>query len=150
VDLKEEMSASKALVKRYGAFFTDKNLKTMQDEKVTAKVGTQQLHVSDLKTLAPGTRLNDTVVDLMTQVLATVAMHGTDRKVAVFDSQFTKLILETPQGGRVWREIEVKIKFFFEEFSLDTAGREERDLKVKEFDVRGSIRHIPDEFTEAG
>jgi hypothetical protein len=52
--------------------------------------------------------------------------------------------------GRVWREIEVKIKLFFEEFSLDTAGREKRDLKVKEFDVHGSFRHIPDEFTEAG
>jgi hypothetical protein len=69
----------------------------MQGEKVTAEVGTQQLRVSGLKTLAPGTRLNDIAVDRMTQVLATVAMHGTDRKVAVFDSQFTNLILETPQ-----------------------------------------------------
>jgi hypothetical protein len=65
VDLKEEMSASKALVKRCGDFFTDKNLKTMKGEKVTAKVGTQQLRVSDLKTLASGTWLNDNVVDLM-------------------------------------------------------------------------------------
>jgi hypothetical protein len=66
VDLKEEMSASKALVKRYGDFFTDKNLKTMKDEKVTATVGTQQLRVSDLKTLTAGTWLNDNVVNLMT------------------------------------------------------------------------------------
>jgi hypothetical protein len=95
--LKEEMSASKALVKRYGNFFTDKNLKSMKDENVTAKVGTQQLRVSDLKTLAPGTWLNDTVVDLMAQVLATVTIDGTDQNVAVFDTQFTKLILEMPQ-----------------------------------------------------
>jgi hypothetical protein len=97
VDLKEEMSASKALVTRYGDFFTDKNLKTMKDEKVTAKVGTQQLRVSDLKTLAPGTWLNDNVVDLMTQVLATLAIHRSRREVAVFDTQFTKLILKTPR-----------------------------------------------------
>jgi Ulp1 family protease len=52
---------------------------------------------SDLNTLAPKTWLNDNVIDLTTQVLASRAITESKRVVAVFDSQFTKLILETPK-----------------------------------------------------
>jgi hypothetical protein len=98
VDLKEEMSASKALVKCYGDFLTDKNMKTMKDEKITAKVGTQQLRVSDLKTLAPGTWLNDTVVAGSHDAGVGYPRHPRiTSRGGSFDTQFTKLILETPQ-----------------------------------------------------
>jgi hypothetical protein len=53
-----------------------------------------------LNTLAPGTWLNDNVIDVMTQVLAGRAVTESRRKVAVFDTQFTKLILEQPATGK--------------------------------------------------
>jgi hypothetical protein len=65
---------------------------------VTAKVGKQKLRAHDLNTLAPETWLNDNVIDVMTQVLAGRAVTETRRKVVVFDTQFTKLILEQPAG----------------------------------------------------
>jgi hypothetical protein len=52
----------------------------------------------DLNTLAPETWLNDNIIDLMTQVLARRAVTESRRNVAVFDTQFTKLILEQPTG----------------------------------------------------
>jgi Ulp1 family protease len=53
--------------------------------------------VRDLNTLASETWLNDNVIDLM-QVPAGRAITESRRKVAVFDTQFTKLILEQPTG----------------------------------------------------
>jgi hypothetical protein len=50
-----------------------------------------------LNTLALKTWLNDNVVNLTTQVLASRAITESRRVVAVFDSQLTKLILETPK-----------------------------------------------------
>jgi hypothetical protein len=74
-----------------------RNQKSIKEKKVTARVGKQRLRVSDLNTLAPKTWLNDNIVDLTTQVLASRAITESRRVVAVFDSQFTKLILETPK-----------------------------------------------------
>jgi hypothetical protein len=98
VGVKEAMSASKALVKRYAKFFSTKNQKTIEEGTITAKVGEQTLHARDLNTLAPETWLNDNVIDLMMQVLAGRAVTELQLKVAVFDTQFTKLILEQPTG----------------------------------------------------
>jgi hypothetical protein len=47
--------------------------------------------VRDLNTLAPETWLNDNVVNLTTQVLASRAITESRRAVAVFDSQFTEV-----------------------------------------------------------
>jgi hypothetical protein len=96
VGVKEVMLASKALVKRYAKLFSTKNQKSIEEDTITAKVGEQKLRVRDLNTLAPETWLNDNVINLMTQVLAGRAVTESRRKVAVFDTQFTKRILEQP------------------------------------------------------
>jgi hypothetical protein len=96
VNVKEAMLASKALVKRYDKFFSTENQQSIKEKTVTAKVGKQSLRVRDLNTLAPGTWLNNNVIDLMTQVLASRAVTEMRRNVAVFDTKFTKLILEQP------------------------------------------------------
>jgi hypothetical protein len=74
---------------------TDKDL-------ITAKIGTHTVTIKDLKTLAPGTWLNDTIINRTTDLLASMCAEynvtkKTDRKVAVFDSRFTSLIIEKPK-----------------------------------------------------
>jgi hypothetical protein len=55
-----------------------------------------------LNTLAPKEWLNDNVIDVMTQVLAGRADTESTRKLAVFDTQFTKLILKMPEESADW------------------------------------------------
>jgi hypothetical protein len=57
------------------------------------------LRARNLDTLEPEAWLNDQVIDVMTQVLASRANTESTREVAVFDTQFTKLILERPRGS---------------------------------------------------
>jgi hypothetical protein len=85
----------------YNTFFEPKVDKKFRDTQVTARVGFQHIHIKDLKTLGPGEWLNDTIIDRMTDVLASKSdnFHGgvekSKRRVAGFDSQF-KMIHETP------------------------------------------------------
>jgi Ulp1 family protease len=95
------MSASKALVKRYNKYFSAKNQQSIEGKTITAKVGNQKRRARDLNTLKPEEWLNDNVIDVMTQVLVGRATTELTRKVAVFDTQFTKLILEMPESSRL-------------------------------------------------
>jgi Ulp1 family protease len=96
VGVAERLSATTACVKRYNKYFSDKKQESVKGNTITAKVGKQVLHPRDLNTLKPEEWLNDNVIDVMTQVLAGRASTESTRQVAVFDTQFTKLILETP------------------------------------------------------
>jgi hypothetical protein len=98
VRVNEAMSASNALVKRYNKYFSAENQQSIKEKTVEAKVGKQKLRARDLNTLAPKTWLNDNVIDVMTQVLVGRAVTESRQKVAVFDTQFTKLVLEQPTG----------------------------------------------------
>jgi Ulp1 family protease len=92
----ERLSASTACVKRYNLYFSDKNQESVKGNTITAKVGKNALRACDLNTLKPEEWLNDNVIDVMAQVLAGRVSTESTRQVAVFDTQFTKLILETP------------------------------------------------------
>jgi hypothetical protein len=86
---------------KYHKFFKSKAPETTYENLVTAKIGTSAVTIKDLKSLAPGTWLNDTIIDHTTDLLASIcaeysAKKKTDVKVAVFDSRFTALIIEHP------------------------------------------------------
>jgi Ulp1 family protease len=95
----ERLSASPACAKRYKKYFSAKNQESVKGNTVTAKVGKNALRARDLDTLKPEEWLNDQVIDVMTQVWASRAIMESTREVAVFDTQFTKLILERPRGS---------------------------------------------------
>jgi hypothetical protein len=99
VDATERMSASPACVKGYTKYFSDKNQESVKGNTITAKVGKNILRTRDLDTLKPKEWLNDQVIDIITNVLASRATTESKREVAVFDTQFTKLILERPSGS---------------------------------------------------
>jgi hypothetical protein len=99
VDATERMSASSEYAKGYTKYFSDKNLESVKGNTITAKVGKNTLRARDLDTLKPKAWLNDQVIDVMTKVLAGRATTESTWEVAVFDTQFTKLILERPSGS---------------------------------------------------
>jgi hypothetical protein len=89
---------------KYKTFFKSKAPKTTNEDLITANIGTQTVTIKDLKTLAPETWLNNTIVDRTTDLLASMcakynAKNKTDGKVAVFDSRFTALIIEHPKNS---------------------------------------------------
>jgi hypothetical protein len=92
----ERMSASPECAKAYTHYFSDKIQATVKGNKITAKVGINTLRARDLETLGHQGWLNDQVIDVMTKLLAGRATTESKREVAVFDTQFTKLILECP------------------------------------------------------
>jgi Ulp1 family protease len=96
------MSESRAVVKQYNNYFSAKNQLSIERKTITAKVGKQKLRARDLNILARKEWLNDNVIDVMTQVLAGQADTELTRKVAVFDTQLTKLILEMPEESASW------------------------------------------------
>jgi hypothetical protein len=89
---------------KYQKFFDSGAPKTTDEDLIRAKIGTHTVTIKDLMTLAPGTWLNDTIIDRTTDLLAYMsaeynALKKTKRKVAVFDSRFTALIIENPQNA---------------------------------------------------
>ena len=82
---------------RYKTFFEPQVDKRFKDTQITARVGSQYIRIRDLKTLGPAEWLNDTIIDRMTDVLASKSDHKSERRVAVFDAQF-KMITEHPQS----------------------------------------------------
>jgi Ulp1 family protease len=99
VDATERMSASSECAKGYTKYFSDKNQESVKGNTITAKVGKNTLRARDLDTLKPEAWLNDQVINVMTKVLAGRATTESKREVAVFDTQFTKLILERPSSS---------------------------------------------------
>jgi hypothetical protein len=94
VGVTEPLSASKACVKRYNNCFSAKNQQSIRGSTITAQVGTQILRARDLNTLKPEEWLNNNVIDM----LADRANTESTRKVAVFDTQLTKLIPGRPKA----------------------------------------------------
>jgi hypothetical protein len=82
---------------RYKAFFEPQVDRRFKDTQITARVGSQYIHINDLKTLGPVEWLNDTIIDRMMDVLASKSDTKSERRVAVFDAQF-KMITEQPQS----------------------------------------------------
>jgi Ulp1 family protease len=80
---------------RYIRFVEPEVDKRFKDTQVTARVGVQYIHINDLKTLGPAEWLNVTIIDRMTDVLASKSDPNSKRRVAVFDSQF-KMINKHP------------------------------------------------------
>jgi hypothetical protein len=82
----------------YKTFFEPEVDKRFKDTQVTARrVGVQYIHINDLKTLGPREWLNNTIIDRMTDVLASKSDTKSERRVAVFDSRF-KMINEHPRS----------------------------------------------------
>jgi hypothetical protein len=73
---------------RYKTFFEPQVDKRFKDAQITACVGSQYICINDLKTLGPAEWLNDTIIDQMTDVLASKSDTKSERRVAVFDAQF--------------------------------------------------------------
>jgi hypothetical protein len=89
---------------KYQTFFKSGAPETTDEDLITAKIGTHTVTNKDLKTLAPGTWLNDAIIDRTTDLLASMCAEynvtkKTDGKVAVFDSRFTALIIEHPTNS---------------------------------------------------
>jgi hypothetical protein len=89
---------------KYQKFFESGAPKTTDEDLITGKIGTHTVTIKDLKTLAAGTWLNDTIIDRTTDLPASMcaeynALKKTDRKVAVFDSRFTSLIIKKPKNS---------------------------------------------------
>jgi Ulp1 family protease len=82
---------------RYKTFFEPEVEKTFKDKKITARVGDHYIRINDLKILGPCEWLNDTIIDRMTDILASKTDPKSKRRVAVFDSSF-KIITEQPGG----------------------------------------------------
>jgi hypothetical protein len=85
-------------------FFDPEAPKRPDEDLVTAKIGIHTVTIKDLMSLAPGTCLNDTIIDRTSDLLASKsaeynALKKTDRKVAVVDSRFTSLIIEQPSNS---------------------------------------------------
>jgi Ulp1 family protease len=81
----------------YRTFFEPEVDKRFKDTQVTARVGGQYIRINDLKTLGPAEWLNDTIIDRMTDILTSKCDTNSERRAAVFDSQF-KMINEHPQS----------------------------------------------------
>jgi hypothetical protein len=55
---------------KYNVFFDPKAPKTPDEDLVTAQIGIHTVIIKDLMSLAPGTWVNDTIIDHMTDLLA--------------------------------------------------------------------------------
>jgi hypothetical protein len=86
---------TKEMGTRYNTFFEPHVDKRFKDTQITARVGSQYIRMNNLKTLGPAEWLNDTIIDRMTDVLASKSDPKSERRVAVFDSLF-KMITEQP------------------------------------------------------
>jgi hypothetical protein len=69
-DCEHLLIPTEEMVAWYKTFFEPKVDKRLKAKQVTARVGFQEVTIKDLKTLGPGTWLNDTIIDRMTDVLA--------------------------------------------------------------------------------
>jgi hypothetical protein len=81
----------------YKTFFEPEVDKRFKDTQVMARVGGQCIRINNLKTLGLAEWLNDTIIDQMTDVLASKSDTNSERRVAVFDPLF-KMINEHPQS----------------------------------------------------
>jgi hypothetical protein len=84
--------------------FNPKAPEPPDEDLITAQIGIHTVTIKDLTSLGPGKWMNDVVIDRMTDLLASKsakynATKGIDRKVAVFDSRFTSLIIESPNNS---------------------------------------------------
>jgi hypothetical protein len=61
-DCEHLLIPTEEMVARYKTFFEPKVDKRYKDTQVTACVGFQHIYIKDLKTLGPGTWLNDTLL----------------------------------------------------------------------------------------
>jgi Ulp1 family protease len=96
-DCEELLVCTEEMGTRYKTFFEPEVDKTLKHDHITARVGGQYIRINDLKTLGPGEWLNDTIIDQMTDVLASKTDPKSKCRVAVFDSSF-KMITEQPGG----------------------------------------------------